>query len=168
MKTLKLFPLAILTIVLLFAACSKENQKDHKKVIVPEAVKKAFNEKFPKAKQVEWGMEDQDFEADFDNESIETSVVMDKNGAILVTETAMKKEDLPANITAAISEKYAGSTIKKAEKLVNKDGTFYEVELKTSNSEVEVLFNNEGAVVKVEDDDDDDDDNNEYEDNDND
>jgi uncharacterized membrane protein YkoI len=119
---------------------------------VPDAVKNAFTKRFPTIKNVAWSKESEnEFEAEFKNNGKEQSVNFDQTGMWLVTETEIKKSELPAEVTASISKEFAGFKIEEAELAETaSQGTFYEVELEKRELSYEVQFNKDGKVLKRE------------------
>lgn len=119
---------------------------------VPKAVKDSFAKRFPNTKGVEWSKESEtEFESEFKNAGKEQSANFDQAGKWLVTETEIKKADLPQAVQAAIAKEFAGYKVEEAEKVetVN-DGMQYEVALEKGESNYEVLFSADGKVLKKE------------------
>ena len=69
---------------------------------VPSKVKKAFQAKFPQAAEVEWGMDDENHEAEFEMNGQDMSAVFDKSGTWLETETEIAVSDLPAAVRESL------------------------------------------------------------------
>jgi Putative beta-lactamase-inhibitor-like, PepSY-like len=131
---------------------SLANAQKLKESEVPEAVKKAFVQKFKDAKEVKWSRESPtEFEAEFEVGKMEQSANFDNAGKWLVTETEIKSSELPHSVQAAIAKEYAAYKIEEAEKVESADhGTLYEVELKNGKLKYEVQLSAEGEVLKKE------------------
>ena len=119
---------------------------------VPTSVKESFTKRFPNAKEVKWSKESAtEFEAEFENGETEQSVNFDQTGKWLVTETEIKKSELPQAVQAAIAKEFAGYKIEEAEKAETSDkGMFYEVELEKGEMNYEVQLSADGKVLKKE------------------
>ena len=122
------------TLLLLMATCLitgyapaqklKENE-------VPAAVKDGFIKHFPDAKNVTWSKENsKEFEAEFEINDNEQSANFDDSGKWLVTETEIKKTDLPETVVSALAKDFPSYKIEEAEKAESSmQGDFYEVAL---------------------------------------
>ena len=119
---------------------------------VPKSVKDSFAKHFPNTKGVEWSKESKtEFEAEFKKSGKEQSANFDQAGTWLLTETEIKKADLPQAVQAAIAKEFAGYKIEEAEKAEIADkGMFYEVELEKGELNYEVQFSADGKVLKKE------------------
>lgn len=129
------FPLfALLTIS---ASAQKPN--------VPDAAKKAFAKSCPGISKVTWEKEDGNFEASFEQNGNQLSVIYDAKGAMLESEIEMKAADLPAGIIAYMKEHYKGVSIKSGAKITKANGTInYEAAIKGKD----VLFDAGGKFLK--------------------
>ena len=119
---------------------------------VPKAVKDSFAKRFPNMKGVEWSKEsDTEFEVEFKNAGKEQSANFDQAGKWLVTESEIKKVDLPQVVQASIAKEFAGYKVEEAEKVETaNEGTQYEVVLEKGELNYEVLFSADGKVLKKE------------------
>src|SRR5436190_19416334 len=101
MKQITLF-----AFILMGAATQAQKLKE---ADVPAAVKAAFRKNFPNAKKVEWSKESAGaYEAEFKNGRMEQSSNFDATGKWLVTETEIKKSELPAAVQASIKKEFDG------------------------------------------------------------
>jgi Putative beta-lactamase-inhibitor-like, PepSY-like len=123
-----------------------------KEIEVPAAVKTAFAKRFPQAKKVEWSMENaSEYEAEYELSGTEQASNFDASGNWLVTETEIKKSELPSSVQAAIAKQFAGYKIEEPEKGETSDiEMFYEVELAKGKIKYEVQFSPDGKVLKKE------------------
>lgn len=98
-----------------------------------------------------------DVELEGDNDH-EVELTFDTEGNLLFTENDIASGSLPAAVTAGVTANYAGYTIEEAAKLdLAGGGNQYEVELKSGQTHLEVLFAADGTVICEEAGDDDDD-----------
>ncbi len=119
-------------------------------VNVPKEVKEAFTQKYPNVMNVKWSKENsEEFEAEFTLNGVKTSVVLDEEGDIEETETAVTIGDLSGNVISYVKDNYKGYDITEAAKIVDEDGNvFYEAEISKGESRTDLLFDTAGNPVK--------------------
>ena len=119
---------------------------------VPAAVKTAFAKNFPSAKDVKWSKESAtEFEAEFKAGATEKSANFDQSGKWVVTETEIKKTDLPQAVQASVTKEFAGFKMEEIEKVEKPDNVvLYEMELEKNKITYEVQFAADGKVIKKE------------------
>jgi flagellar capping protein FliD len=138
MKKLMLF-LSVVAIAG-FANAQKLNEKD-----VPSGVKTKFESLYPGVKVEKWEKEDAYFEAEFEKDEIETSVVFDGNGNLVETEVEINLSSLPESITGYFQKSNPNSKIKEASKITDTNGVItYEVEVDNTD----YLFDIRGNFLK--------------------
>lgn len=152
--TMKAFQYVVLmTLVLVFlSACEGEegkSEKEHADVTVPEAVQSAFSASYATATDVEWGMEDADFEVDFLLDGVESSVVYDASGNVLVVESVVAISYLPPSVMEYVNANYVNHSDLKAEMALKGIVTSYEIFLSHEGMAVELLFDQNGQFVEV-------------------
>ncbi|MPR35707.1 PepSY-like domain-containing protein [Salmonirosea aquatica] len=93
---------------------------------VPDIVRTAFINTYPKAKEVAWEKEKSgDYEANFEQDQEEMSVVYNKLGVALEVETEIAVSGLPVAVQNALK----GKKIKEAARITKGGKTYYEAEL---------------------------------------
>ncbi len=118
-----------------------------KEVNVPAPVKEAFSKMYPDAKNVEWEMEDGNYEAEVDINKIETSVVFTPAGAHVMTEVEITPDALPAAALNYVKTNLGGKKIKEAAKMTTAEGVVtYEAEV----DEADYIFDASGTFIKKE------------------
>lgn len=123
----------------LLVTSQKIQEKD-----VPVSVKTALQKQYPKAAKVKWSKEADKFEAEFDLNKEETSVLMDASGNVLETEVEIEISQLPKGVAEYVKTNYK-SSIKEAAKITDANGSVsYEAEIKGKD----LLFNSNGKFVK--------------------
>ncbi len=96
---------------------------------VPAAVKEGLKKSHPRAVAT-WEWEDANYEANFKEDGKAMSCILNKQGTILETETAISLSDLPATAKTYIDQHYKGKKIKEVAKIVKANGeTAYEAEI---------------------------------------
>ncbi|EIJ39311.1 Protein of unknown function (DUF2874) [Galbibacter orientalis DSM 19592] len=140
---------AILGIGLLFLAITAVAFTTRNQEKVPQTVKNAFAKKFPTAKKVDWGKESNDeWEAEFKMDNREYSANFLQNGTWMETEHEIEKSEVPNTVISSLKSNFPGYDIESAEMTETTDGKFYEFEIEKGNSEMEVVIDNNGKVVK--------------------
>ena len=138
MKKLALMTVAAMITSLTFA--QKLQEKD-----VPALVKTAFQKNFPQAKVEKWEKEGVNFEAEFELNKTEQSVLFDAQGNLLETEVEIKLTQLPKGVLEYVKANYKGKKVKEAAKITDAKGTVtYEAEIKG----MDILFDSNGKFIK--------------------
>lgn len=114
---------------------------------VPAEVKSSLEKMYPGAKVQKWEMEAGMYEAEFDNNKLETSVLMDAKGNLIKSEVEMEVKDLPKAISEYAANELKGAKIKEGWKITTKDKkTNYGIEV---NNE-DYIFDDAGKFIKKE------------------
>ena len=138
MKKLALLAVAALITSLTFA--QKIQEKD-----LPVSVIKAFQKNFPQAKVETWEKEGSNFEAEFELNHVEQSVLFDAQGNLLETEAEIELNQLPKVVLEYVKANYKGQRVKKAAKITDAKGTVtFEAEIKG----MDLLFDSTGKFIK--------------------
>jgi len=134
----------ILLLATVFLAIAANAQKI-KEADVPAVVKNSFSKMYASAKVELWEKENGNYEAAFDYQNNEMSVLIDANGIITETETEIQVNELSKTITDYCAANYAGAKLKEAAKIVDSKGEItFEVEIK----KMDVLFDSNGKFLK--------------------
>jgi len=143
-KTIILSFVAVIGLSALAMACSKPK--------VPEAVKRAFAQKFPTAQHVRWDEEEEgEFEAEFKMDGHEASASFQADGTWLETEMEVEVNDLPQAVKLAVSDQFANFEVEEAEQIETPNwARAYEVKLENEAQKVEVeaVFDAQGTLLK--------------------
>ncbi len=135
--------LAILLIAVMMASCTNAQKVKDKEV--PAVVKSALQKSYPNAKELSWEKENDNYEASFEVDDTDYSLLIDASGNILETEVEINIDELPAKTKAYISQNHAGQKIKEAAKITNSKGVVtYEVEIKGKD----LIFDSNGDLLK--------------------
>jgi len=136
MKKIIVIAIAILSSNMIFAQKTKD---------VPVPVKAAFQKQYPNVSKVEWEKEDGNYEAEFDINKIENSVLYDSSGKLLETEMEIQLKDLPAGVLEYVQTNYKGQKVNEAAKITDANGTVtFEAEI----GKMDVIFDEKGKFLK--------------------
>jgi hypothetical protein len=112
---------------------------------VPATAKSTFGKQYPKATEVKWNKENGNFEASFDLDKVDNSVLIDPSGKVLETEVEIEINQLSKIIVEYIKTNYKGASIKEAAKITDAKGSItYEAELKGKD----LIFDSKGKFIK--------------------
>jgi uncharacterized membrane protein YkoI len=124
---------------------------------LPNPVRAAAEKHFPGGKLREASTEKENgkvvYEVALTFKGANHDATFDADGHLLGVEKEIAAADLPKAVTAAVTAKYPGSTVKKAEELSKGDGkpTGFEVLLTTAQGKaVEVKLDSSGKIVAEE------------------
>ena len=135
---------SIIVITLIMVSLVSFAQKT-KEQNVPQVVKNALLQKFPKAKEVKWDKEGKNFEASFDLNTVDNSVVFTPDGKIIETEVQIEVSQLPENALHYLKEHYKNQKVTEAAKITTEKGTLlYEAEIKGKD----LFFDKDGNFIK--------------------
>lgn len=123
-----------------FSFAQKLQDKD-----VPSEVRTAFHKAYPDTKEVKWDKEGEKYEASFDVNKVDHSVLYDAKGNLLETEIEIELNQLPATISDYVKTHYTGQKIKEGAKITDVKGNVtYEAEIKG----MDLLFDSNGKFIK--------------------
>lgn len=110
----------------------------------------AFESKYPGAEAVEWEEEEGGYEVEFEWEGQEMEAEFDTEGNWLATEWEMDTEDLPEATLRSITINYKGFEIEEVEGMESAalGKHIYSVELEKDDTELEILINSDGEILR--------------------
>ncbi len=115
---------------------------------VPEQVQKQLKTLYPKAEEVEWDKEDANFEANFEVDDVEMSVIFDAKGKVVETETEIEKDALPVAVQDALAEDFSGYDIEEAAKIERDGKTTFEAQVEKDETKLDAIYNADGTLLK--------------------
>jgi hypothetical protein len=115
----------------------------------PEAVAKAFAEKYPNAEKATWTIDRNGrFEADFKLDGTKYRADFDGNGQWVETETSVKWKDLPEATQKAFENEDKKKDIVEIELVDSHEkGVFYDIEYKIGIGKQDIMITPEGSVL---------------------
>lgn len=123
----------------LMSCAQKSNDK------IPAAVKSAFAKKYPTVKKAKWEVEDKNFEASFEEDELDISILYDAQGNEKEVEREINMKDLPQAVLEYISKNYSGAKIQETARITDDKGiSKYEVEIKGKD----LIFDLNGNLIK--------------------
>lgn len=140
MRTLKILA------VVLFATGTAMAQ-DLNRAEVPSNLNDAFNKEYPKATDVEWEKELDNYKVEFDLKRQDHEVWYNASGTVLKKEIEITEGELPQVIRDVIKSKYAGYRVDDVEVIWQNNATTYEVELEKGQDEKHVIFDSNAKVL---------------------
>ncbi|MCB0728349.1 MAG: PepSY-like domain-containing protein [Ignavibacteria bacterium] len=138
MKT-KLLVLAILLFPLMLSAQD-----------IPSNVKQKVKTIYPDAQDIKWDVEGKgQYEAEFKIDGVQTALLFDSEASLIETETKIAVSELPSKVRDYISSEYAGKSITEAAKIIDSKGNLkYEAEITEGKKSKDILFDQNGNVIK--------------------
>jgi hypothetical protein len=135
---------SIIVIALIMVSLVTFAQKT-KEQNVPQVIKNTLLQKFPKATEIKWDKEGKNFEASFDLNNVDNSVVFNQDGKIVETEIEIKVSQLPKNAIQYLNDHYKNQKVKEVAKIVTEKGSLiYEAEIKGKD----LFFDENGNFIK--------------------
>lgn len=123
------------------------NAQQIKEADVPSEVKQTFEKMHPGTKVSKWEKEENDYEAEFEKDKVEHSVLFNAKGKMLQTEMEIDPKTLPAGVNDYIAKNMAGKHAKEASKITSLNGVVtYEAEIDGTD----YLFDDKGNFLKKE------------------
>lgn len=136
-KSILLFALGIVSISL--------NAQQVKEADVPPAIKTSFSKLHPSAKVDKWEKEGNNYEAEFTENKVETSVEFGPNGQLIATEVEINVSDLPKAVSDYCTKNMPGKKIAEASKITDAKGAVsYEAEV----DKADYIFDSNGVFIK--------------------
>lgn len=129
-----------------FVSCDDDDDK-----FAPESVvTKAFDSKYPDARQVSWENEAGYAKAEFHTGSYEAEAWFDPQGNWMLTETDLPYEALPQALKSSFeASQYAQWKVDDADMLERPDaGTIYVLDVENGEQEVDLHYTEEGILIR--------------------
>lgn len=143
MRNLKLVVLA------LFATATLSAQ-ELTKTEVPQSFTEGLLKEYPKAHDIEWKKNGNDFKVEFEVGRMVHEVWFNREGTKVRVEKEITHTELPSALVNLLNNQYAEYIIDSAESKEKNGVTTYKVELeKGLNEEIEITFTTTGKVLNI-------------------
>jgi hypothetical protein len=134
-----------LVIALLFVSFTAFAQQ----VNIPKTAKDSFSKLYPKAVEVKWDKENQDYEASFKFNGKDMSVIFDKDGKVQETETTIEISQLPKSVEKYVMDNFKEYKITGAAKIIKANGEeIFEAEVTKGKDKKDLFFDANGKPEK--------------------
>jgi hypothetical protein len=118
-------------------------------VNVPKSAKDTFSKLYPKTTEVKWDKENQDYEASFKLNGKDMSVIFDKDGKVMETETAIEISKLPKGVDKYVMDNFKEYKITGAAKIIKANGEeIFEAEITKGKDKKDLFFDANGKPEK--------------------
>ncbi|TRZ76932.1 MAG: hypothetical protein D4R94_03865 [Chitinophagaceae bacterium] len=131
--------------ILMFSQIISYAQKNK----VTDEAQKAFQTKFPTAKEVKWEMESKnDYEDSFVMDGKKGSANFSGKGEWMETEMAIPQANTPKAVMDGFNKAFAGATIKEVYKIESKEGkNYFEIEYSLKGKTKEAKLDPTGKIM---------------------
>lgn len=116
---------------------------------VPAVVVNSFQQKFPKAKKVDWEVKGNVYEVEFETGLFGTDqeAWFQHNGKILRYKTEINKKELPKSVLDRVKRDFLGYRIEDAKKITAEQKVSYAFEVKNGKEEWKLVLDPQGNVL---------------------
>jgi len=116
---------------------------------VPAVVVNSFQQKFPKAKGVDWELKAGLYEAEFETGLFGTDheVWIQSNGKIVRHKEELAKNDLPKAVIAKVKKDFPGYRIEDVKKITEEQKITYAFEVKSRTEEWKLVVDTQGNIL---------------------
>ncbi|MGE8292467.1 MAG: PepSY-like domain-containing protein [Sphingobacterium sp.] len=116
---------------------------------VPAVVVNSFQQKFPKAKGVDWELKAGLYEAEFETGLFGTDheVWIQCNGKIVRHKEELAKNDLPKAVIAKVKKDFPGYRIEDVKKITEEQKITYAFEVKNRTEEWKLVVDTQGNIL---------------------
>ncbi len=142
MKKLLTFVLPLLTAM---SSCAQEVPQS----LVPSVVVNAFQQKFPKASDIEWEKKGLVYEVEFDLQFKDHKVLIDSTGKIVKHKEEISTSDLPVPVKATLQKEFAKYKMDDAKRIETDGLVIYKVEVENGADERKIYLDGEGKIIEA-------------------
>jgi len=114
---------------------------------VPKAVQNSFHAEYVSVTDVDWEKEGNLYEAEYEENNAEQTILVDAAGTILRTESEVLMSGIPAAIQVYVETNFKGFKMEEAVILKWDGNSFYKIEIDDDRKELDILFDMEGNYV---------------------
>lgn len=156
-KLFKIFGFMFLLVLLLsFASCTKEHEKEVTEKEVPQVILKAFTTSYPDATIREYSEEVEDgktyYEISFEFQGAEIDILYNIEGEVVELEETITAEEMPDQIQEAIADEIPQFSLIRIERVEKEGKLFYEAKVLNTqnNKKYELFFSESGKLMEKE------------------
>lgn len=139
------------TVVLVFgfnAITFSSSAQDVKTSQVPSLVLTEFQKLFPKAVDIDWEMDKDLYEVEFEIGRDDHKVWFDQSGVMVKHKEELSSKSLPSTLRAKLKEGYKNYWISDVERLTKKGVSVFKVELKNLRREIDIFIDEKGNEIQ--------------------
>jgi hypothetical protein len=116
---------------------------------VPSVIVNNFQQTFPKAYDIEWELNGENYKVEFETGLLGTDhdAWYDKTGKLIRHKEEISKSDLPQKVLTKINNDFSSYRVEDVKKITESGKITYTLELKTFSEEWKVAFDSEGNVL---------------------
>jgi uncharacterized protein with ATP-grasp and redox domains len=137
----------ILVALAMMLAITQGNAQKISAKDVPANVKSSLEKNYA-VKDVDWDKEGTNYEASFEQNGKDISLLFDASGAVLVTETEIKKDELPQSVLDTLTKDFAAYKIEETAKIETNGKISYEVEVEKGKQNFDLIFDVNGKLLE--------------------
>lgn len=115
---------------------------------VPSVVVNVFNQRFPKAVDVEWEKKGDLYNVEFEIGRRDHEAWIDGKGNMVRHKQEISSRELPKAVTSSIKKMFTAYRLSDVDKIQEGDKTRYKVEVKTLTAEQDLWFDDKGNPLK--------------------
>ena len=142
MKKLLTFALPLLAVL---SSCAQEVPES----LVPSVVVNAFQQKFPKASDIEWEKKGELYEVEFDLVFKDHKALIDGTGKMVKHKEEINSSDLPAAVKETIKKGFSSYKIDDTDRIETEGLVIYKVELESPSEERKIYIGEDGKLIEA-------------------
>ncbi|MDH6309728.1 hypothetical protein M2451_002088 [Dysgonomonas sp. PFB1-18] len=112
------------------------------------ALQQQLAKDFPNARDIDWEMAANVYEAEFEIGRTDYKAYYDADGNLLAYSIDIRESQVPAIVKNAAASKYPNCKMDDSKKIVQGTEVFYKVEMEKRKFEAKALFSQNGAFIK--------------------
>jgi uncharacterized protein YjiK/uncharacterized membrane protein YkoI len=114
---------------------------------LPDAVKVRFTETYPTAAKIDWDVEQDNYEAEFEVSGRERTALFSAEGTLLRYTEEIEEQYLPDAALEEIRANFEQYKLDEVHRVQENKNTFYEVELEQNDQDRVLLFDSNGRLL---------------------
>lgn len=135
--------LLALPLLLALSSCAQDIPQN----IVPSVVLNAFQQKFPKATDIEWEKKGDLYEVEFEVQFKDHKMLIDSTGKIVKHKAEINNADLPAPVKATLQKGFSKYKLDDAKRIETEGVVIYKVEVENASEERKIYLDADGKII---------------------